>query len=140
MAYWICVVSTENWTIVKSRRIWGVSECWRNVISHVRVGDILVFYVVPKSLGGIFEVVSNPYYDNSGIFYSFKSKDEKYPYRVKLRPILVFKEPIDFTPLIPKLSFTKDMQRWSTPFRRTMFKISKKDFNIIKNYLEKVTR
>ena len=136
MAYWICVVNDENWAIVRSQHVWGVSKRWERVINQVREGDLLIFYVIPKRLGGIFEVISKPYYDDSEIFYPVKDREENFPYRVKLKPILLPKEPIDFTPLVPRLSFIKNKQRWSAPFRRAMFRISKEDFRIIEEYLK----
>ena len=140
MAYWICVVNDENWAIVKSQHVWGVSKRWRNVISYVRRGDLLAFYVIPKRIGGIFEVVSDPYYDDSQIFYPVKIREERFPYRVRVKPILVLKEPIDFTPLVPKLSFIKNKQYWSAPFRRAMFRIIEEDFKIIEEYLRRFVK
>jgi len=136
MAYWICVVNDENWAVVRSQHVWGVSKLWGKTINQVREGDLLIFYVIPKRLGGVFEVISKPYYDNSEIFYPVKDREEKFPYRVKLKPILLPREPIDFTPLVPRLSFIKNKQRWSAPFRRAMFKISEEDFRIIEEYLK----
>ena len=140
MAYWICVVNDENWAVVRSQHVWGVSKRWEKIISQVREGDLLIFYVIPKSLGGIFEAVSEPYYDESPIFYPVKAREEKFPYRVKLKPILLPKEHIDFTPLVPKLSFTKNKQYWSAPFRRAMFKIIEEDFKIIEEYLRRFVK
>jgi len=87
-------------------------------------------------LSSLFEVISEPYYDESELFYPVKDREERFPYRVKLKPILLPKEPIDFTPLVPKLSFIKNnKERWSAYFRRAIFKISEEDFKIIEEYL-----
>ena len=139
MAYWICVITYENWAIVRSQHVWGVSKRWEKVINQIREGDLLAFYVIPKSLGGIFEVISKPYYDESELFYPVKDRKERFPYRIKLKPILLPKEPIDFTQLVPKLSFIKNKQRWSAPFRRAMFEISEEDFKVIEEYLRGFT-
>lgn len=94
-------------------------------------GDLLVFYVIPKRVGDVFRVVSEPYVDREPIFIPVKSRDEVFEYRVKVEPVLLLKEPIDFTPLVERLSFIKNKKRWSAPLRRTMFKISREDYEVI---------
>ena len=140
MAYWICVVNDENWAIVKNQHVWGVSKRWQRTINRVKKGDLLVFYIIPKRIGGIFEVISDPYYDESQIFYPVKTREEKFPYRVRVKPILVLGKPIDFTPLVPRLSFIRNKQRWSAPLRRAMFEISEEDYRIIREYLERFVK
>ena len=135
MSKWICVTSYENWLVVLNKYIWGVSIRWEKHIQRVKPGDLLVFYIIPKSIGGIFEAMSEPYYDESPIFYPVKTREEKFPYRIKLKPILVPKELLDFTPLVEKLTFIKNKQRWSAPFRRAMFQINEEDYKIIENYI-----
>jgi len=61
--------------------------------------------------------------------------DEVFPYRVKIKPLIVPKEPLSFTPLISKLSFIKKKERWTAYFRRVMFEISKDDNEVIEKYL-----
>ena len=136
MDMWICVTNYENWLIIKSKRIWGVNDRWKKYIQRVKPGDLMIFYVIPKSIGGIFRVISEPYYDDTPIFYPVKIRKEKFPYRVRLEPVIVLKDPVDFSPLVEEVSFIKNKQRWSAPFRRAMFKIDEKDFNIIRKYLE----
>ena len=105
--YWICVTNEENWEVVKARGIWGVSERGKRALMSVRPGDLLVFYVIPKHIGGVFRAVSEPYIDREPIFIPVKSRDEVFEYRVRVEPVLLPKEPIDFTPLVERLSFIK---------------------------------
>jgi len=50
--YWICVTNEENWKVVRERNVWGVPEYENRRMAEVKRGDILVFYVMPKKVGG----------------------------------------------------------------------------------------
>jgi len=137
MAYWICVTNEENWEIIKTKNVWGVTERRKNTLMNVKPGDLLIFYVAPKRIGGVFRVVSKPYIDREPIFFPVKSRDEVFEYRVRIEPALLPKEPIDFKPLVKKLSFIKNKERWSAPLRRAMFKISREDYEIIEEEIRR---
>lgn len=55
----------------------------------VRPGALLVFYVIPKRVGGVFRVVLEPYVDREPIFILVKSRDEVFEYRVRVEPVLL---------------------------------------------------
>lgn len=134
--YWLCVTNEDNWNIIKSKHIWGVSRRNKKLLLDVKVGDYLVFYVIPKSIGGIFKVVSEPYESEEVIFsWTRYGRFEIFPLRVKIAPDLVPEVPLPFTELIEKLSFTRGLKRWNIKLRRAMLKISEEDFDIIKSYI-----
>jgi predicted RNA-binding protein len=66
--YWICVTNEENWKIVSVRKVWGVPERDKRRIAEVKPGDILVFYVMPKKVCGIFKVISDPFENREKLF------------------------------------------------------------------------
>jgi len=132
--YWLCVTRERNWERIKRLRIWGVSETKRRIIEQVKPGDILVFYITPKKLGGSFRVISKPYVDNTPIFVS--EEGETYPLRVKIEPLIVPSQPKDFTPLIKCLSITKGKRVWHIILRGTMIRLQRDDYEIIERYLE----
>ena len=66
--YWLCVTSEENWDVVRKKKVWGVPRANKRLIENVKRGDLLVFYVSPKSIRGIFEAVSEPYEDDKRTF------------------------------------------------------------------------
>jgi len=136
-SYWICVTNEENWEVVKAKGIWGVSERRKRELMSVRPGDLLVFYVTPKRIGGVFRVISEPYIDREPIFIPVKSRDEVFEYRVRVEPVLLPKEPIDFTPLVEKLSFIKNKKYWTAPLRRAMLKISREDYEVIEEEIRR---
>ncbi|HDN17723.1 MAG: EVE domain-containing protein [Thermoprotei archaeon] len=129
--YWICVTSEENWEVIKARGVWGVSERGKHYIMSVKPGDLLIFYVIPKRIGRIFKAVSEPYVNQEQIFIPVKSRNEIFEYRVKVEPLLLPDKPIDFVPLVEKLSFIKNKKRWSAPLRRAMLRISEEDYKVI---------
>jgi len=141
MGCWLCVTSEDNWRVIREKNIWGVGEKFRKTIERVKPGDKFVFYVVqtqkedqiiPSRIVGVFEAVSEPYRDGSRIFKS-KSKGGEtiYPYRVKLKPIKIFDEPIEFKKLIPKLSFIRNKDKWTGYVRLPMRKIPEEDYQLI---------
>ena len=131
--YWLCITNDENWKVIKTKHIWGVSERRKNKLESVEIGDYMIFYVKPARIGGIFKVASKPYVDKRKIFtYSGFSGKEVFPYRVKLEPVTVPEEPVDFKPLVPKLSFLTNKKRWSAPLRTAMKEIPREDFELIR--------
>jgi predicted RNA-binding protein len=99
--YWLCIVDEGNWEIVKRKRIWGVSDRHKKKLEMVEEGDLMIFYIKPTRIGGIFKCISKPYVDREKIF----DGEELFPNRIKLEPIVMPESPLDFKPLIPKLKF-----------------------------------
>ena len=132
--YWLCITNRENWEIIKKHNIWGVSERHKNTIMKVEKGDKLVFYVkqevrgkekYPPMIAGIYEVVSEPYRDETEIF-----EGGTYPWRIKIKPIKLGQ--LEFKPLIPKLRFIKNKERWSGHLMgRAMRQIPEEDYELI---------
>ena len=135
--YWLCVTNQDNWNVVKMHKIWGVPERrGRRQIEGVKPGDYLVFYVTPKRVGGIFRVVSEPFESREKVFsWADFGREEVFPFRVRLEPNIVAKEPVSFDKVVGKLSFTKGRRRWSVMLRRAMFRISERDFGVIRDLL-----
>lgn len=135
--YWLCVTNEDNWNVIKIKRIWGVPEKrGRCQIKDVRPGDQLVFYVTPKRIGGIFEAISEPFESNEKVFsWADFGREEHFPYRVRLKPIAVTKEPIPVGELIRKLSFSKGQKRWSVFLRRAILRITKSDYDSLRAFL-----
>lgn len=134
--YWFCVTNEDNWNIIKLKHVWGVPKRGRRYVLDVEIGDFLVFYIIPKKIGGIFRAASEPFESEERIFsWIDYGKDEVFPFRVKIEPVLVPEKALPFDRLIEKLSFSKGLKRWSIKLRRAMFKISEEDFNTIKTYV-----
>ncbi len=144
MAFWLCITNEENWQIIKKKNIWGVAERHKNTISKVKKGDICLIYVKQERIGdelkesrivGEYEVESEVFRDSSRIFKSPPNMyNESFPYRIKLKPIKVFKKPIWFKPLIPKLNFIKNKKKWSGHLMgKAMREMPEEDYKLIIN-------
>lgn len=103
------------------------------------MGDILTFYVMPKTIGGIFKCTSQPYEDQTEIFkwHQF-GKKEVFPYRVKIEPLIIPAELVNIDHLIPKLKFIdkKLGHMWSLQLRKGMLEIPESDYLLIKSHLQ----
>jgi len=144
MKYWLCITTRENWEIIKNKKIWGVPQRHMNIIKKVREGDKLVFYVkqerkdkaiLEPKIVGIYEAIGEAYKDNKKIFKSSSGSNEVYPWRIRIREVIIGE--LDFKSLIPKLSFIKNKKRWSGHLMgRAMVEIPEKDYELILKTLE----
>ena len=144
MRYWLCITNDENWQVVREKRIWGVSRRHRKQISEVKPGDVLVFYVkqklgrgaYPLLIAGIFTADSEVFEDDSEIF-APTAPGERFPYRVRLKEKLILEKPIEFKPLIPRLRFITNKQKWSGHLMgKAMREIPEEDYKEILKEIE----
>jgi len=76
-------------------------------------------------LVGTFEVVSEPFKDESRIF-----TGGLYPWRIKIKPIKLGE--VEFKPLIPRLKFIKNKDKWTGHLMgKAMREIPKEDYELI---------
>jgi len=142
MAYWLCITNEVNWKVMREKNIWGVPERYKNTIAKVKPDDKPLIYVRKEKVNdevkepriiGVYEVISEPFKDSTKIFNSKRLKrKELFPYRVKIKPIKIFDKPIEFKPLISKLKFITNKNRWIGHLTgRAMKKIPEEDFKLI---------
>jgi len=132
MKYWLCITNEANWEIIKTKKVWGVIDRHKGKIAMTREGDELIFYIKPMRIGGIFEVISKPFREETPIF-----KGEIYPRRVKIKPIVISKRFLEFRPFINKLHFIVRKRMWGGHLQgKAMILIQKEDFELIKEKLE----
>lgn len=145
MEYWLAISNRANSDITIKKRVWGVPKRSINQISRTRPGDTLLVYVgqqvidkettLPPAITGCFEITSEVYEDTSRVFTTPpKLGDEIFPLRIKLRPIRIFDPPVEFKPLIPKLTFITNKTQWSGHIRgQAMRTIPEEDYRLIMN-------
>lgn len=147
MTYWLCITNEENWHVVKEKNIWGVAERHKNTITKVKRGDELLFYLKQKKIGeelkesritGIFEANSEVFEDGTRIFKVPKGMiNETFPLKIKLTPVKILEKPVEFKPLIPKLKFITNKQKWAGHLMgKAMRTIPEEDFELIRNEVE----
>lgn len=132
--YWLCILSPENYEIVKKKLVWGVTDRHKNTIMQVKPRDRLIMYVIgEKKFKGIFEAVSEPFTEKKEIF-----KGGVFPNRVKLKLIKVDEKGVEAKKLVPKLKFFKRKDNfWAGILRgKAMLEISEEDYKIIEKSLK----
>jgi len=147
VTYWLAISNRDNWEIVKKENIWGVAYRHRFSIEKVKKGDVVLFYVssqkidnanTPIIITGVFEVLSSFYIDKKRIFLVPKTMDDEvFPYRIKLKPIKIFREPIEFKPIVRKMKFITNKKRWGGHIRgKAMRVIPEEDYKFIMTFSE----
>jgi len=142
MARWLAISNRENSDISIRKNVWGVPRRYTNVIQRVKPGDTICMYVgqklvdkeiLPPAITSVFEVVSPVYEESSKVFTSPKKLgNEIFPLRIKLKPLTIFKEPVEFKPLIPRLKFITNKKMWSGHIRgQAMREIPEEDYQLI---------
>jgi len=88
--------------------------------------------VIPPRVVAVYEAISEVFKDQSRIFKSPPGRNEVFPYRVRLKPIKIFEQPIDFKSLIPQLKFIKNKKKWTGHIQgKAMKEIPEDDFKLI---------
>ncbi len=62
--------------------------------------------------------------------------DEVFPYRMKVRPVAVFPEPLEFNPLIEDLRFITNKKMWSGHLRQAMREIPEEGLQGLARFAE----
>ncbi|MCS7130326.1 MAG: EVE domain-containing protein [Archaeoglobaceae archaeon] len=142
MTFWLCITTEENWEVIKAKNIWGVPERHKNTIAKVKKGDRLLIYLKQERrneeikeprIVAEYEVISEVFKDPSRIFKSPKGMgNENFPLRIKIKPVEIFKAPLEFKPLIPRLELIKNKKKWTGHLMgKAMREISEKDYKLI---------
>jgi predicted RNA-binding protein len=142
MDYWLYITNSDNWQITKETNILGASERYRNALSYMKIGDKCLIYVMSErnkseitqsKITGEYEVISNMFEESERIFHAPKSMpSEIFKLRIRLKPTNLFENPIEFKPLIQKLTFIKNKRRWSLSLRgRAIVPIQESDYMFI---------
>jgi len=87
---------------------------------------------MPSSIMGIFEVTSEMFEETNPLFtVPLNMGTEVFPLRIKIKPIEIFLNPIEFKPLISSLSFITNKEMWSGSIRTAMRQIPESDYQKI---------
>lgn len=137
MAIWIASGNRENWEVVKKHNIWGVPKRNKSLHTRVKIGDTILMYtrseiygkeVIPSAIMGVYQV-TELFEDQKSLFTAPPQMgDEKFPYRFRLKPVQIFKTPVELKPLIPELGFVTNKTMWSGHFRQAMREIPEEDY------------
>lgn len=134
--YWIAVASHEHVAKGRQEGIAQVCHGKQNPLKRIKPGDWIIYYS-PREYFGQKEPCRK--FTAIGRIkdrepYQFKMSDNFIPWRREV-DFMVAKE-IAIEPLIAKLSFIKNKEKWGFPFIRGLFSISFDDFQIIAEAME----
>ena len=136
--YWLCVTTKDNWEIIRKKKLWGVSKGNREVLNRAKPGDFMIFYIKGKIIGGTFEVISDPFYDEKKVFDTRGHvENETFPFRVHLKPLILPHNHVKIEKIVDHVRFISNKEKWTAHFRRAMRKIPKEDYERILAVLKK---
>ncbi len=142
MSYWIYVTNSDNWAVTKKTNILGASAKHKKMLSRVKKGDECLVYMkgqiiadetIEPKIVAQYKIASTVFEDSKKMFITPpNAPHETFPLRLQLEPSIIFEPPIEFKPLIKRLSFLPNKTYWTGPIRgRAMVQIPQSDFNRI---------
>jgi predicted RNA-binding protein len=142
MSFWLYVTNSDNWAVTKKTNILGASAKYKNTLSRVKKGDKCLVYVKGQVISGEtigpkivaqYKIASTVFEDSRKMFVTPpNTPDETFQLRLRLEPVTVFEPPIEFKPLIQRLSFLPNKTYWTGPIRgRAMVQIPQSDYDSI---------
>ncbi len=142
MTYWIVVGSEENVRIAEARGfdIFGFKSTRRSEVSKMRPGDKLIFYLTKiMKFGGLAEVTSDYFEDHAKVFRSEKKPGEDYPFRVKVKPIVILRpeQYLDVKEIAPAMEYTQKWpaEHWRLAFQGNLHEIPESDYRRIESLM-----
>jgi len=134
MRYWLCITNLENWKTIIKNDIYGFNEQNKKYVNIIKNGDKIVMYVIPKKIGGLFEVINVDCLDDIDF------RDGRYPYKIKIKKINIPKNFIEINDkIISNLNLFKDSIRWGTILMgRSIKEFEKEDYGYLKSLIENV--
>ncbi len=136
MRYWLCLTNIENWKTIIKKDIYGFNEQNKKYINIIKNKDKIVMYVIPKKIGGIFEIINTECLDK------IHFRDGYYPYKIKVKKEII---PDDFIEIndkiISNLKLFKDSLRWGTVLMgRSIKELDKEDYEYLKSLIEHASK
>ncbi len=129
--YWLFVTNIDNWNIIKNKCVYGFNERSKKDISKIKNDDIVVIYVIPKKIGGIFITKSEKIIEN------IKFNGRNFPYKIKLEKQIIPEKFIEINnEIIKNISIFKHAMSWGTVLMgRSVKKITESDYLYIKSLM-----
>jgi len=131
--FWIAVASREHVMRGVAGGFAQICHGKPGPLKRMAVNDWIIYYSPTDKFNGKelcrkFTAIGRI---NDNKLYEFQMNKDFVPWRRNIA-FLPAKE-VDIKPLIDRLCFIYDKQRWGFPFRRGCFEITEKDFHLIAN-------
>jgi predicted RNA-binding protein len=142
MNHWMIVTSPENFARTEALKftVQGVKSRHRKKAERMQPGDPIVYYITGEAtFAGICEITS-PYFEAHESIWSSPGKpDEDYPWRVKIKKVVVppTPAPIRAEDIKNDLVFVKKWppEHWKLAFQGNVHFLPAEDFETIKSAL-----
>lgn len=143
MEFWLAIINRDNCGVMKKNNICAVAKRHVNSIQRLKMGDKILVYVgreitenkeiKPSQIVGAYEVTSKVYEDDSPIFTPTKSQvNELFPFRVRIKPIKIFSNPVDFKENVENFEFITNKKNYASHLQgRSIRSIPEADFNFV---------
>jgi predicted RNA-binding protein len=143
MTYWIVVGSEENMRVAEARGfdMFGFKSTRRSEAAQMKPGDKLIFYLTKiMKFGGLAEITSDYFEDHAKVFKSEKKPGEDYPFRVKVKPLIVLQpdQYLDVREIAPGMDYTKKWpaQHWRLAFQGNLHQIPASDYKKLESMIK----
>jgi predicted RNA-binding protein len=121
--------------------MFGFKSTRRNEAAQMKPGDKLIFYLTKiMKFGGLAEITSDYFEDHARVFKSEKKPGEDYPFRVKVKPLIVL-EPdqyLDVREIAPGMEYTRKWpaQHWRLAFQGNLHQIPASDYKKLESMMK----
>ena len=143
--YWMVVVSTENFHIIKERdfSVYGFRAKLKKRVERMEVGDRMIFYLSREQRFPATVTVTSTMFEDREPLLNSASGQEDFPCRVRIEPAVVLEEEdyIDARQLGPTLEYVKKWipERWPLAFVGDLHLVPKKDLFLIEDEMKRIT-
>ena len=143
--YWMVVVSTENFHIIKERdfSVYGFRAKLKKRVERMEVGDRMLFYLSREQRFPATVTVTSTMFEDREPLLNSPSGQEDFPCRVHIEPAVVLEEEdyIDARQLGPTLEYVKKWipERWPLAFVGDLHLVPKKDLFLIEDEMKRIT-
>jgi len=143
--YWMVVVSTENFHIIKERdfSVYGFRAKLKKRVERMEVGDRMLFYLSREQRFPATVTVTSTMFEDREPLLNSASGQEEFPCRVHIEPAVVLEEEdyIDARQLGPTLEYVKKWipERWPLAFVGDLHLVPKKDLFLIEDEMKRIT-
>ena len=142
--YWMVVVSTENFHIIRERdfSVYGFRTKLKKRVERMEVGDRMLFYLSKEQRFPATVTVTSTMFEDREHLLNSPSGQEEFPYRVHIEPAVVLEEEdyIDARQLGPTLEYVKKWvpERWPLAFIGDLHLVPKKDLFLIEDEMKRI--
>ena len=124
--YWLCLTNDKNWSLITRKEIYAFNKRYKSYKKLLSIGDFMVFYIIPKRIGGIFKVVSKKVAKKVRFF------GGDYPYQIKIKKEKILSKPINIdnvSNLKERIAIFKNARSiGSALFGRAIIQLTEEDY------------